>query len=142
MSLDLPDNRFATQRAQYLARATELRRNEAKAIAYAEQGRTWAWIAREMDTNEGTVQSWAERAMARYGLEIAHTLLPEQLEHDPTTPEYEPVDSDYFDQIPEGEHREWLDYVERHSDQLPVSWVNDILKEARSRGYSVSTTTQ
>ena len=66
----------------------------------------WAWIACEMYTNKGTVQSWAERAMARYGFEMARTLLPEQLEEDPTTSEYKLVDSDYFDQISEGEHRE------------------------------------
>lgn len=140
MSIDLPDHRFATQRAQYLARTTELRQNEAKAVAYSEQGRVWAWIGRELDTNADTVKSWMERAMARYGLEISHTLLPSQLQEDPTTPEYDPVSPDYFDQIPQAEHEEWIEYVERHSTRLPISWVQEVLEEARDRGYAVSTT--
>lgn len=127
------DDRYATQRATSLARITDLRRTEAEAIAYSERGYSSSGIAKRMDTTESTVKSYLERAMALYGLEIAFPLTTEELENSP--PSHERVAPDYYRSLPHRSlKKDWLKYVQRHSERIPVEWQNAVFENAREDG--------
>lgn len=120
------DERFATQKGRYIAKTTELRKNEGTAIAWSELGYSNGGIAKKMDTSEGTVSSWKGRAMALYGLEIAHALLPEEERR-----EFEQVTPSYIDDLEPRERRvAWLEKVLRHEDKLPQEWVANVKERA------------
>ena len=82
------DERYATQRARYLARSTNLRKVEARAVAYAERGYSTNGIASQMDTSQSTAQGYLKRAWAEYGMGVGLTkVLPGE-----QPPDYERVD--------------------------------------------------
>lgn len=122
--------RYATQRGRYLARTTDLRKPEAKAIAYAEQGFSINGISKKLDVSESTVKDYLERAMAQYGLEIAETLLPDE-----EPPDYEKVGPGYHRNLKNTQDKEeWVKLVDRHRDKLPQEWVHNVLGPAKNDG--------
>lgn len=130
----MDDDRYATQRSRYLARTTELRRPEAKAVAYMELGYSHRGAAERLDTTESTVQSYLERAMARYGLEVTETLLPDE-----EPPDFTEVEPGYHQKlVNEDECRIWLTYVERYREKLPQEWVAKVLDAAKKDGIKMS----
>ena len=122
MDLRQDPERYAVQRGRYLARTTELREPEAKAIAYAEQGYSSNGISKKIGVSESTIKDYLGRAMALYGLEIAETVLPSE-----ELPDYHRVNSDYANQLSEEEEKKWREYVRRYSDRLPQEWVHEIM---------------
>jgi len=121
------DDRYATQRGRYLSRTTELRKPEAKAVAYSELGYSSNGIAKKLDTGESTVEGYLEKAIARYGFEICEFVFTGEEE----LPDYDPVDPDYFQDRPaKTDRKKWVDMVERYGDKLPADWVNDVLDTA------------
>lgn len=131
---DADIDRAITQRANYLSRATDLRKKEAKAIAWTGRGYSWRSVARRLDTGKSTAKGWIERAMAQYGLSIAETLTDGQLEPPLSEPSYEAVGPDYLDTLEREDQRRWVECVDRHHDSLPQEWVAPIMDEIRSRG--------
>ena len=123
------DERKATQRGRYLSQTTDLRLNEAKAIAWSEIGYSNGAIARQMDTSKSTVSGWKRRAMALYGLEIAHALLPGELE---SPPDFDRVDpSEYLSDLEPQERRVvWLEAVDKNRNKLPKEFVADVEESA------------
>lgn len=122
----MDNHRLATERGRYLARTTDLRRPEARAIAYAEFGFSHNGIAKQIETSESTVKDYLERAMALYGLEITKTLLP-----DKEPPDYDRVEPTYHRTLEfKTERQKWIKYVDRHQNRLPQEWVNSVLKTA------------
>jgi len=123
------DERQATQRGRYLSQTTDLRLNEAKAIAWSELGYSNGAIAREMDTSKSTVSGWKRRAMALYGLEIAHALSPDELE---SLPDFDRVDpSEYLSDLEPQERRVvWLEAVDKNRNKLPKEFVADVEESA------------
>lgn len=119
---DLNEDQLVTQRANYLSRALELRKNEAEAVAWAEHVYSFSSIGRKLDTSKSTAKGWIECAMALYGLEIAETLFPEDLEPPLQEPSYERVDPEYLDELQnEDDRKRWAECVERNVDSLPQS---------------------
>lgn len=130
------EERAVTQRASYLARATELRNNEAEAVAWSERGYANSSIGRKLDTSKSTAKGWLERAMAQYGLEIAEVLLPDELEPPLSEPSYDPVGPEYLDELQTRADKErWAECVERNADRLPASWVNPVMDRLEDEGY-------
>jgi len=130
------EDRRVTQRANYLARATDLRKSEAKAVAWSERGYANSTIGRKLDTSKSTAKGWLERAMAQYGLEIAEVLSPDQLEPPLSEPAYEAVDESYLDELQTRADKErWAECVERNADSLPAEWVNPVLDRLEQEGY-------
>lgn len=126
----MDDERYATQRSRYLARKTDLRKPEALAVAYSERGYSFNGAAKRMDASESTVKKYMERAMALYGLEIAETILPDE-----DIPDYERVDSEYPQTLTHEQERErWIQLVDRHQENLPQEWVNEVLEQAEHDG--------
>ena len=114
----MDDDRYATQRARYISRTTDLRKPEARAVAYSERGYSIRGAAKRLDTTESTVQAYLQRAMARYGLGVSETLLPGE-----EPPELEEVSPEYHRELAGPEKRTWLTYVDRHREKLPQEWV-------------------
>lgn len=114
------DEHYATHRSSMLARDLEIRPPEAEAIAYCERGYSWSGAAREMESSEGTVKGYVERAMCLYGFEIAENVVTMD---DEELPEYERVDPDYFRS--REDDREWVALVMNYSDNLPAEIVED-----------------
>ncbi|WP_247005070.1 hypothetical protein [Halosolutus gelatinilyticus] len=133
----MPDEqRIVTQRANYLARSTDLRQNEAEAIAWTERGYSWNAVGRKLDTSGSTAKGWTERAMAQYGLSIAETLMPEELEPPLSEPAYESVDVEYIDELQnETDRKRWAECIERNVGKLPQPTVNEVVPELERRGY-------
>lgn len=130
------EERAVTQRARYISRTTDLRDKEAKAIAWTERGYSWTAVGKKLDTSKSTAKGWIERAMAQYGLEIAETLFPEDLEPPLDQPTYEPVGVEYIDELENGGGVErWAECVQRHRDKIDQSWANDVVPELERRGY-------
>lgn len=129
-------DRWATERSRYLKRALELRGKQAKAIAYTEQGFSWSGVADRMDSTKGTVSSWIERAMVLYGLEIAETLSPDELEPPVDTPTYDRVGPEYLDSLQLEDRKLYAEYFDRHRDKLPAGWVAEMGEELRTRGLT------
>jgi DNA-binding CsgD family transcriptional regulator len=128
------EDRYTTQRGRYIAKTTDLRDPEAKAVAYSERGYSFDGIAKELDTGESTVQGYMERAMALYGLEVAETLLPSEEPAD-----LEQVGSDYHKSLDShSEKKKWLKFVKRHEEKLPTEWVHDVFQAARDDGINVA----
>lgn len=123
------DHRYAVQRARYLARDTDLSKDQATAVAYAERGYSVSGTSQHVSTSESTIKTYRERAMAMYGMEITETLLPEE---DP--PDYEIVDAGYHRSLHKVDQKKWVKLVDRHRDQLPQEWVNSVLEAAREDG--------
>lgn len=121
----MEDDRYATQRARYISRTTDLRKPEAKAVAYSERGYSIRGAAKRLDTTESTVQAYLERAMARYGLEVTETLLPDE-----EPPELEEVSPEYHRDLAGSEERTWLTYVHRHREKLPQEWIASVEESA------------
>ena len=86
-----PD-KYATQRGRYLIRQLELGKKQGKAIGYCERGYSWSSIAKNLDTTQGTVKAYIERAMCLYGFEIAEQKVPVGEDQ----PEYERVEPTYY----------------------------------------------
>jgi hypothetical protein len=126
---EIDEERYATQRGRYLARTTDLRAPEAKAISYAELGYSTIGISKQIDVSQSTVQEYLEKAMALYGLDIAETLLPDE-----EPPDYERVEPGYHDTLSDEEGSVWVKYVDRHRDKLPREWVHDVTSSAREDG--------
>ncbi|MFC7047301.1 hypothetical protein ACFQH6_19500 [Halobacteriaceae archaeon GCM10025711] len=59
--------------ASYLKRVGGFRESVARALAYRHAGYSHSGIAKELDTNEGTVASWMDRVAAEYGFEAIET---------------------------------------------------------------------
>ena len=137
MSKDWPNKAYATERGRFLARDTDLTRNQADAVAYAEQGVAWPAIREYTEFSDSVIQDYMEQAMARYGLDIALTLDPDELQPPATTPTYDSVGPEYLDDLDRKQAIKWLELVDRHSNRLPAEWVADILDTARERGYPV-----
>jgi DNA-binding CsgD family transcriptional regulator len=128
------EDRYTTQRGRYIAKTTDLREPEAKAVAYSERGYSFDGIAKELDTGESTVQGYIERAMALYGLEAAETILPSEEPED-----LERVDPEYFQTLQNrSERNDWLKFVKRHQEKLPADWSQDVLDAARETGVNVT----
>jgi DNA-binding CsgD family transcriptional regulator len=126
------DERYATQRSSYLVRITNLRETEAEAIAYSELGYSDSAIASKMDTSQSTVSGWKERAMALYGLEIAHPLLPDEERRDITQ-----VGPEYLDELePEERRVVWLEAVIKNENKIPMEWHNSVLEYAKEEYLS------
>jgi len=121
--------RHATRRTSYLARTTELRRTEAKAVAWSELGYSSGGIAKQIDSSEGTVSTYLDRAAARYGLEIAHANDPGD-----DNPDYEQVGPEYLDELSDAVAKQWLRIVDKQRGGLPQEWVNSVEQEAEKRG--------
>ena len=119
------EERYATRRTSYLARTTELRRPEANAVAWSELGYTHAGITKRIDSSEGTVKQYLERAMARYGVEISHAVMP-----DTEPPDYEIVGPDYLDELSREVKKQWLRLVDQHRNSLPQEWVAKVEEAA------------
>lgn len=133
--MDYDDDRYATQRGRYLAKTTELRKPEAKAVAYTERGYSFDGVAKQMDTSESTVKDYMERAMALYGLEITETLLPDE-----EPPDYDDeVDPGYHETLDESDQEKWVKFVTRHQDKLPQEWAHEVVEAARDDGVPVDT---
>lgn len=133
----MDDHRYATQRGRYLARITDLREPEAKAIAYTELGYSFNGLAKHLDTSESTVKDYMGKAMALYGLGITETLLPEQ-----ELPDYQRVDPGYHRSLSNRRDKEkWIQLVDRYREKLPREWVTDVLREAKADGISPSAVT-
>ncbi|WP_224271046.1 hypothetical protein [Haloprofundus salinisoli] len=129
------DDRYATQRARYLSRKTELRMVEAKAVAYSERGYSVSGMARAMDTNPGTAQGYLELAEAQYGFEITETThLPGE-----EVADYEPVEPGYHETLARKDAQTWVDLVEKHQKRLPATWAHNVLDAAREDGFTPST---
>lgn len=112
--MEIDDDRYATQRGRYLAKTTELRLPEAKTVAYSERGYSHYGIAKRLDTTESTVKTYAEGALALYGLEIMETLLPDEEPAD-----YEQVESGYHRSLKGRSKETSFDFIRRHGDSLP-----------------------
>jgi DNA-binding CsgD family transcriptional regulator len=134
--MDYDDDRYATQRSRYLAKTTELRKPEAKAVAYTERGYSFDGVAKQMDTSESTVKDYMQRAMALYGLEITETLLPDE---EPPDYDDEEVEPGYHESLSEYEREKWVKFVTRHQDKLPQEWAHDVVEAARADGVPVDT---
>lgn len=130
----MDDDRYATQRGRYLAKITDLRKREATAIAYTERGYSFGGVAKHMDTSESTVKEYMQRAMARYGLDIAETILPDEDE-----PDYEQVEPGYHEGLDKYDQEKWAKFVIRYEEKLPQEWVHSVLDAARKDGVSVET---
>lgn len=128
--MEMDDNRYVTLRGRYLAKTTELRLPEGKAIAYAERGYSSNGISKHMGVSESTVKDYMRRAMALYGLEIAETLLPDE-----SPPDYDRVGSNYYESLKKEEKQKWIEYVERYNDKLPQEWYNDIKASVESSEF-------
>lgn len=126
----LSDDRYATQRSAQLARELDLRRPEAYAVAYSERGYSHSGMAKPMDTSEGTVSGYLERATVLYGFEIAETHVPPGAE----LPSYERVDADYYRSRERTDQLEWLDRVKKYEGKLSQEFVNAIEDAAREDG--------
>lgn len=129
---DLSDERYAKQRGSMLARQLDLRKVEAMAVAYAERGYSRSGIAKEMDTSEGTVEQYHQKAMALYGFEILETK-----DVDNELPEYERVDADYFRSRPRADQKTWVKMVLDENNRLPMEFVNDVKENALADGLRV-----
>lgn len=126
----MDEERYVQQRARFIARTTDLREPEAKAVAYMEKGYSQRGAAKQLDSTESTVQAHLERAMARYGLSITETLLPNE-----EPPEISEVQPGYHRELPhEDEQLIWLTYVDRHQKKLPPDWVAEVLNAAKKDG--------
>lgn len=123
------DERKAKQRGRYLSKTTELRLNEAEAIAWSELGYSNSAIAKNMDTSKSTVSGWKRRAMALYGLEIAHALRSQNLGD---LPDYDQVDpSEYLSDLKPQERRiVWLEAVNKNQNKIPKEFVADVKETA------------
>lgn len=130
------EQRLITQRGNYLARSTDLRETEAEALAYTQFGYSWQAVAKELGSGQSTVKDWMERAMAQYGLEITETLAPDELEPPLSKPSHEEVGIEYLDELQtDADRKRWAECVERNTQKLPRSWVNEIVDELEDRGY-------
>lgn len=134
--MDYDDDRYATQRSRYLAKTTELRKPEAKAVAYTERGYSFDGVAKQMDTSESTVKDYMQRAMALYGLEVTETLLPDE---EPPDYDGEEVEPGYHESLSEYEREKWVKFVTRHQDKLPQEWAHEVVEAARADGVPVDT---
>lgn len=129
------DERYATQRARYLARSTNLRKIEGEAVAFAERGYSANGIAKKMDTSASTAQGYLKRAWAEYGMEVGlEKVLPGE-----QPPDYERVDPGYHRDLPPEERERWVGLVVDHADKLPADWVADVLDEAKADGLRART---
>lgn len=115
------DDRYATLRGRYLSKTTELRLKEATAVAWSELGYSRSGIAKEMDTNESTVQEYFQKAIALYGLRILETTVPEAENQD-----YNRIDAEYAMQLSGKRKQDWLDAFNRQKDSLPQEWVAEV----------------
>jgi DNA-binding CsgD family transcriptional regulator len=119
------DERYATLRGRYLSKTTDLRLKEATAVAWSELGYSIGGIAKEMDTNESTVQAYHEKAIALYGLEILETIIPEAEDAD-----YERIDAEYVLDLPRPRKKDWKEAFNRQRDSLPQEWVASVDPES------------
>lgn len=127
--MGVSDERQATQRGRYLSQTTDLRLNEAKAIAWSELGYSNSAIAREMDTSKSTVSGWKRRAIALYGLEIAHARRPEELDNLPDFGRVNP--REYLSELEPQERRVvWLEAVDKNRNKIPKEFVSDVEEAA------------
>lgn len=124
------DERYAIQRARYLARSTQLRKIEGEAVAWAERGYSASGMAKEMDTSASTVRDYLKRARAEYGMEIGMVKVGPGDE----PPDYDRVEPGYHRDLPRKERQEWVSLVADHTGKLPAEWVSDVLEEAESDG--------
>jgi hypothetical protein len=127
MRSELDDDRYATQRATQLARGTLLRKVEAEAVAYSERGYSRPGIANKMDSSKGTIQKYHEKALALYGMQA--TGVRTDGESPPPVPDQ--VEPGYHQELVDPEQKRWLTYVDRHRNNLPQSWVHEVLDAAR-----------
>lgn len=124
--LELDEHRYVNRRSSKLKRITDLRATVTEAIAWSELGYSSSGIARRMDTNEDTVGSWMEEAMARYGLSIAEAVGTHEKIEDP-----EKVDPDYVGQLKNKDKAKWIEYVVRHGDKWEDEWVESVFAQAK-----------
>ncbi|AFK18314.1 hypothetical protein E6P09_05985 [Haloferax mediterranei ATCC 33500] len=127
------DNRYAVQRARYLARKTDLRQVEGETVAYCERGYSTLGIAKRTDTTQSTVQDYLELAEALYGWEATTTkVLPGE-----QPPDLEQVSPGYHRTLKTRQSKlDWLETVRKHESRLPQEWVAKVLAEAREDGFT------
>jgi len=134
MMIQMNDERYATQRGRYLAKITELRKPEAKAIAYTERGYSFGGVAKHMDTSESTIKDYMQRAMALYGLEVTETLLPDE-----EPPDYDKVKPGYHETLDSQEQEKWVKFITRYQEKLPQEWAYEVIETAKEDGVPVDT---
>jgi DNA-binding CsgD family transcriptional regulator len=133
--LGLSDERYAKQRSSMIARRTDLRRVEAEAVAWSELGFSRSGIARRMETNESTVKSYHERAMALCGFEM----LEFYVTTDGDLPEYDRVEPGYHRRRHANDQQLWVDLVDQQRRGFAQEWVTVVLEAAEADGVTPTT---
>jgi hypothetical protein len=111
-SLEL--DRWASRRAEYIERTTKLSNREALALAYSERGVSDSGIAKRIDSTEGTVGNYLDRAVAAFGPSTRHP------RHDPeVTRDIEPVGLEDLADWRQHRREVWREAADRHPDFAP-----------------------
>lgn len=106
--------RWVTQRAAFLTRATVLSQSEAEAVAYSERGFSDSGIAHRVDATAGTVTNYLDRAVARFGPEVRHSRPDPDADRELT-----PVGGDKLAEWPAHYRETWQEALEHHPDYEP-----------------------
>lgn len=114
------DDRWATERARYLERTTDLRKKEALALAYSELGYSRSAIADEerLDSTKSTVKGWHERIGAQYGIHALNAKNPDDLEVQASLSE---VTLEEVESYPRGIREDWYEMAARNIEVVPDS---------------------
>jgi len=108
--------RLAHERAQFLQRQTDLRPNEAKALAWSELCYSTSGIAKQIDSNPSTVGDYLDRAVAQYGPEAAYARASFDVQRSLSE-----VADDEIVSWPAHYRETWRQAVERHPDRAPAA---------------------
>jgi hypothetical protein len=108
-----PVDRRAEERARFLDRTTDLDRREALALAHSELGASRYGAADEIDATPGTVETYLDRATARYGPAVVVRHAP------PVDADLKLVDDGDVLAWTELEREAWLDAAREHRDLVP-----------------------
>ena len=74
--------RWTSRRAEYLEATTILSYREALAVAYSERGFSDAGVAKRIDSTEGTVGNYLDRAVAAFGPRVRHARVDPEIDRD------------------------------------------------------------
>ena len=117
--------RWASRRAEYLEWTTVLSGREALAVAYSERGFSDAGIAKRIDSTEGTVGNYLDRAVAAFGPAVRHP------RHDPEVKrDLEPVGLEDLADWRQHRREVWREAADRHPDFAP-----DIDEQANRKAF-------
>lgn len=116
-------DRDTLQRSRYLARTTDLTDEQARALAYREQGYSHSGIAAKIDSTKGSVSDYMRRIAAQYGLSAIWTKTEEE------RTDLEEVDHERLEALSASVRRQYVEIAEHAPEHVPASVREEVLGE-------------